>query len=103
MKIVFIIFFEELKKSNNKSNRSECYLLLAKSYNRLGKKEKAFNYLNKSLEIKSEINNESEIIEALILKSYFTLESNPTEAKKQAEKVLKLIKKGPQPCGNGEG
>ena len=84
---------EELKKSNNKSNRSECYLLLAKSYNRLGKKEKAFNYLNKSLEIKSEINNESEIIEALILKSYFTLESNPTEAKKQAEKVLKLIKK----------
>lgn len=68
-------------------------IAVAQLDNRLGKKEKAFNYLNKSLEIKSEINNESEIIEALILKSYFTLESNPTEAKKQAEKVLKLIKK----------
>ena len=84
---------EELKKSNNKSNRSECYLLLAKSYNKLGKNKKALNYLDKSLGLTKEINNQSKIIEALILKSYFTLESNPTEAKKQAEKIVKLLKK----------
>lgn len=84
---------EELKKSNNKSNRSECYLLLAKSYNKLGKNKKALNYLDKSLGLTKEINNQSKIIEALILKSYFTLESNPSEAKKQAEKIVKLLKK----------
>lgn len=84
---------EELKKSNNKSKRSECYLLLAKSYNKLGKNKKALNYLDKSLGLTKEINNQSKIIEALILKSYFTLESNPIEAKKQAEKIVKLLKK----------
>ena len=75
---------DELKKSNNKSKRSECYLLLAKSYNKLDKKKKAHDFLDKSLGLNNEINNESKIIEALILKSYFTLESNPTGAKKQA-------------------
>lgn len=84
---------DELKKSNNKSKRSECYLLLAKSYNKLDKKKKAHDFLDKSLGLTKEINNESKIIEALILKSYFTLESNPTEAKKQAEEIVKLIKK----------
>ena len=84
---------DELKKSNNKSKRSECYLLLAKSYNKLDKKKKAHDFLDKSLGLNNEINNESKIIEALILKSYFTLESNPTEAKKQAEEIVKLIKK----------
>lgn len=84
---------DELKKSNNKSKRSECYLLLAKSYNKLDKKKKAHDFLDKSIGLNNEINNESKIIEALILKSYFTLESNPTEAKKQAEEIVKLIKK----------
>jgi len=84
---------DELKKSNNKSKSSECYLLLAKSYNKLDKKKKAHDFLDKSLGLTKEINNESKIIEALILKSYFTLESNPTEAKKQAEEIVKLIKK----------
>lgn len=84
---------DELKKSNNKAKRSECYLLLAKSYNKLDKKKKAHDFLDKSLGLNNEINNESKIIEALILKSYFTLESNPTEAKKQAEEIVKLIKK----------
>ena len=84
---------EELKKSNDKYLRSKCYLLLAKSYNKLGKKKKALNFLDQSLVLIKEINNESKIIEALILKSYFTLESNPTGAKKQAEKIIKLLKK----------
>ena len=84
---------EDLKKSNDKYLRSKCYLLLAKSYNKLGKKKKALNFLNQSLVLIKEINNESKIIEALILKSYFTLESNPTGAKKQAEKIIKLLKK----------
>ena len=84
---------EELKKSNNKSERAECYLLLAKSYNKLGKNKKALDFLDQSLDLIKKINNESKIIEALILKSYFTLESNPTGAKKQAEKIIKLLKK----------
>ena len=84
---------EDLKKSNDKYLRSKCYLLLAKSYNKLGKKKKALNFLDQSLVLIKEINNESKIIEALILKSYFTLESNPTGAKKQAEKIIKLLKK----------
>ena len=84
---------EELKKSNDKYLRSKCYLLLAKSYNKLGKKKKALDFLDQSLDLIKKINNESKIIEALILKSYFTLESNPTGAKKQAEKIIKLLKK----------
>lgn len=84
---------EELKKSNDKYLRSKCYLLLAKSYNKLGKKKKALDFLDQSLDLIKKINNESKIIETLILKSYFTLESNPTGAKKQAEKIVKLLKK----------
>ena len=84
---------EDLKKSNDKYLRSKCYLLLAKSYNKLGKNKKALDFLDQSLDLIKKINNESKIIEALILKSYFTLESNPTGAKKQAEKIIKLLKK----------
>ena len=66
-------------------------MLLAKSNNKLLKKEQALDYTNTSLAINYEIDNNSKIIEALILKSYLLLDSKPIVAKNQAEETLGLI------------
>ncbi|MBT3920542.1 MAG: tetratricopeptide repeat protein, partial [Flavobacteriaceae bacterium] len=76
---------KKFKNTNNKFDLSECYMLLAKSNNKLLKKEQALDYTNTSLAINYEIDNNSKIIEALILKSYLLLDSKPIVAKNQAE------------------
>ena len=81
----------KFKNTNNKFDLSECYMLLAKSNNKLLKKEQALDYTNTSLAINYEIDNNSKIIEALILKSYLLLDSKPIVAKNQAEETLGLI------------
>ena len=82
---------KEFKNTNNSYSLSECYLLLAKANNKLLKNERALDYLETSLAINYEIDNHSKITEALILKSFLLLESNPIVAKNQAEETLKLI------------
>ena len=81
----------EFKNTNNKFDLSKCYMLLAKANNKLLKKEQALEYTNTSLAINYEIDNNSKIIEALILKSYLLLDSKPIVAKNQAEETLGLI------------
>ena len=81
----------EFKNTNNKFDLSKCYMLLAKANNKLLKKEQALDYTNTSLAINYEIDNNSKIIEALLLKSYLLLDSKPIVAKNQAEETLKLI------------
>ena len=81
----------EFKNTNNKFDLSKCYMLLAKANNKLLKKEQALEYTNTSLAINYEIDNNSKIIEALLLKSYLLLDSKPIVAKNQAEETLKLI------------
>ena len=83
---------KEFKNTNNSYSLSECYLLLAKANNKLLKNERALDYLETSLAINYEIDNHSKITEALILKSFLLLESNPIVAKNQAEEILRIIK-----------
>lgn len=84
---------EILISQNNKVSASNCYFLFAKAYQNLEQFEKAYEYVEKSLLIDYEIKNKSKIIERLTLKANLTFESDPEEATKQAEGILKLIQK----------
>ena len=82
----------EFKDTSNKFDLSECYILLAKVNKKLSQKTQALEYTNKALAINYEIDNNSKIIEAQILKSYLLLDTKPAQAKNLSEKSLQLIK-----------
>ena len=82
----------EFKETSNKFDLSECYILLAKVNKKLSKKTQALEYTNKALAINYEIDNNSKIIEAQILKSYLLLDTKPNLAKNLAKESLQLIK-----------
>ena len=82
----------EFKETSNKFDLSECYILLAKVNKKLSKKTQALEYTNKALAINYEIDNNSKIIEAQILKSYLLLDTKPAQAKNLSEKSLQLLK-----------
>lgn len=84
---------KEFNHTNNKYDIAKCYLLLAKSYNKINDEIKALEYLEKSLQINYKLNNNSNIIQSLILKSNITYNSNPSKALIEAENILKLITK----------
>ena len=81
----------EFKDTSNKFDLSECYLLLAKVNKKLSQKTHALEYTNKALAINYEINNNSKIIEAQIIKSYLLLGLKPTLAKNLAKESLQLL------------
>ena len=82
----------EFKDTSNKFDLSECYILLAKVNKKLSQKTQALEYINKALAINYEIDNNSKIIEAQILKSYLLLDTKPAQAKNLSEKSLQLLK-----------
>lgn len=81
----------EFKDTSNKFDLSECYILLAKVNKKLSQKTQALEYTNKALAINYEINNNSKIIEAQIIKSYLLLGLKPTLAKNLAKESLQLL------------
>ena len=81
----------EFKDTSNKFDLSECYILLAKVNKKLSQKIQALEYTNKALAINYEIDNNSKIIEAQILKSYLLLGSKQTLAKNLAKESLQLL------------
>ena len=82
----------EFNDTNNKNALSNCYMLLAKANKKLFEKDLALTFTNKALAINYELDNNSKIIEAQILKSYLLLDTKPTQAKKLSEKSLQLTK-----------
>ena len=82
----------EFKDTSNKFDLSECYILLAKVNKKLSQKTQALEYTNKALAINYEIDNNSKIIEAQILKSYLLLDTKPAQVKNLSKKSLQLIK-----------
>ena len=82
----------EFKDTSNKFDLSECYILLAKVNKKLSQKIQAMEYTNKALAINYEIDNNSKIIEAQILKSYLLLDTKPAQVKNLSKKSLQLIK-----------
>jgi len=84
---------KEFNHSNNKYDIATCYLLMAKSYNQINDEIKSLENLEKSLQISYELNNNSKIINALLLKFNIIYNSNPLKALEGAENILKLITK----------
>ena len=84
---------KEFNQSNNKYDIATCYLLMAKSYNQINDEIKSLENLEKSLQISYELNNNSKIINALLLKFNIIYNSNPLKALEGAENILKLITK----------
>ena len=82
----------EFKETSNKFDLSECYILLAKVNKKLSQKTQALEYTNKALAINYEIDNNSKIIKAQILKSYLLLDTKPAQARSLSEKSLQLLK-----------
>ena len=82
----------EFNDTNNKNALSNCYMLLAKANKKLFEKDLALTFTNKALAINYELDNNSKIIEAQILKSYLLLDTKPTQAKNLSEKSLQLTK-----------
>ena len=82
----------EFKETSNKFDLSECYILLAKVNKKLSQKTQALEYTNKALAINYEIDNNSKIIKAQILKSYLLLDTKPAQARNLSEKSLQLLK-----------
>ena len=78
-------------EDNNQVLTSNIYYLLARSYQRLNKKDKAKHYIDMSLEMDREINNPSSIIKGLILEADLIYDYNLSLATIKAEEVLKLI------------
>jgi len=76
---------------NNDSMAANCYFLLSKVYKKLNQLEKAYDFIEKSLAIDYKIKNTAKIINARTLKASIIYESNPDEATKQAEEILKLV------------
>jgi len=81
----------EFNTTNNSFKKADSYLLLAKSYYQLNDEIKALDFIEKSLDINYELNNNSNIIQNLLLKFNIIYNSNPLIALKGAENILKLI------------
>ena len=58
----------EFNTTNNSFKKADSYLLLAKSYYQLNDEIKALDFIEKSLDINYELNNNSNIIQNLLLK-----------------------------------
>lgn len=80
-----------LKSSNNLLSSSDCYLLMAKSNQRLNNTENGFLFAQKSLELNQKIGNTTKVIDNKIYIAELTLNSNVKEATKISEEVLPQI------------
>lgn len=80
-----------LLENNDQFTASDSYFLLAQSYKNLGQTDKAFMFIDKSLQIDNEIKNNSKIIERRTFKTNLIFESNINEATKKAEEILGLV------------
>lgn len=83
---------ELLEQENNKFGISKNYLQLSKIQLALNNREKALEYLNKSIAIDLQFNNNSINIERLTHEANLYLEDDLTLATSKAENVLNLIK-----------
>jgi tetratricopeptide (TPR) repeat protein len=81
----------QLISVNNRVEMAESYYLLAKCYQKLNQPDSAMILVQKSLEIDQEIQNESKIIERLILQSDLIAQNKLNEGTKAAEAIIQRI------------
>ncbi len=80
--------FEE---NNNKFSSSDCYALLAKSYQKINNIDKTFININKSLAINQKLENTTRIIQNKIFLAELYLDSDISKATQIGEEVLAII------------
>lgn len=80
--------FEE---QNNLLSQSDCYALLAKSYEKLNDKSKTLSTINKSLEINQQLKNVTRIIQNKVFLAEHYLDYDITKATQIGEEVLTVI------------
>jgi tetratricopeptide (TPR) repeat protein len=80
--------FEE---NNNLFSKSDCYALLAKSYQKTNKIDKSVSNINKSLEINQKLENTTRIIQNKIFLAELYLDSDISKATQIGEDVLAII------------
>lgn len=83
-----LTLFEE---SNNLFATIDCYILLAKSLQKLDKTEQALEYVEKGLEISQKLGNISKVTETKILMAELYLESDVNKATQTGEEVLAML------------
>lgn len=81
-----------LVESNNKFALADCYFLKAKSYLELDDREKARVYVDKSLLIDQELQNNSKIIERLTFDAELYFDEDIALATQKAEDIVTLLK-----------
>lgn len=77
-----------LDSNNNLLSSSDCYLLMAKSNQKLNNAEKAFFFAQKSLDLNQKIGNTSKVIDNKIFIAELALNSDFNQATKIGEEVL---------------
>jgi tetratricopeptide (TPR) repeat protein len=80
--------FEE---NNNLFSKSDCYALLAKSYQKTNKTDKSITNINKSLAINQKLENTTRIIQNKIFLAELYLDSDVSKATQIGEGVLAII------------
>ncbi len=82
-----LTLFEE---SNDLLAIIDCYILLAKAYQKLNQTDQALEHINKGLETSQQLGNTSKVIESKILMAELYLESDVSKATQIGEEVLAM-------------
>lgn len=77
-----------LEKDNNQVTKTDAYFVLAEAYLKKGDKDKARLYLDESLQISKDLNNNPSMIDRLIFDAKLSLDDDINVATKKAENLL---------------
>jgi tetratricopeptide (TPR) repeat protein len=77
-----------LEKDNNQRTKSDAYFVLAQAYQKKGDKNKARLYLDESLQVSKDIENNPSMFDRLIFDAKLSFDDDINVATKKAEKLL---------------
>jgi tetratricopeptide (TPR) repeat protein len=80
-----------LEKDNNQVTKTDAYFVLAEAYLKKGDKNKARFFLDESLQISRELNNNPSMIDRMIFDAKLSLDDDINEATKKAENLLSQL------------
>jgi tetratricopeptide (TPR) repeat protein len=80
-----------LEKDNNQRTKSDAYFVLAQAYQKKGDKNKARFYLDESLQISKDIDNNPFMFDRLIFDAKLSLDDDINVATKKAENLLSQL------------
>jgi tetratricopeptide (TPR) repeat protein len=91
-----------LEKDNNQRTKSDVYFVLAQAYQKKGDKNKARFYLDESLQISNDIDNNPFMFDRLIFDAKLSLDDDINVATKKAENLLRQLNEEISPAIKSE-